>query len=414
MRWFGVAAILGAWPCHGQVFPVDVSGVQLDVTGFVQTDATLFDQSAEDELDPATRQPLNSERIDVRRGHVRLDAKKSFVGAALEVDANTVHGSQVQIIAAEVLAQLGGPDAERFPTLLLSLGLTRIPFGYETLQHDLLRPFLEQSSVVRALFPGSYAPGLRGRGAFRFLRYDLAVLAGEPIGAAAFAAQSPAHSVDFVGRVGVDTEIVSGLTFEAGISGLDGKGFHPGTPTTKDQIVWRDDNADGQVQLPEIQVIPGSAGEPSSSFRRFAFGADAHLSLRLPFARFVAGGELIWSQNLDRALFVADPVATGRNQRGTGYSASVVLQELPHGLATGARYDRYDPDADAADANGGARVPFDASISTLALMASIRIETVLRLLVEYDLNHNAFGRGQNGAPASLAANALTARAELAF
>jgi hypothetical protein len=143
-------------------------------------------------------------------------------------------------------------------------------------------------------------------------------------------------------------------------------------------------------------------------------GGDAHLAWRTPFGLATVGGELIWSQNLDRALFVSDPVATSRNQRGTGFSASAVLQELPWNLAAGVRFDRYDPDADAGDANGGLRVPFDASVSTLAVMVSARIETVMRVLLEYDRNHNAFGRGTNGAPASLAADAFTARAEVAF
>jgi hypothetical protein len=412
---FFLAAGLSA---RGQSFPpsvpIDVSGVKLNVGGFIQADATLLDQTAEDELDPASRQPLNTERIDIRRAHVRLDAQKSFVGAALEIDVNTVHGSQLQVIAAEVMADVGSGDPLRLPTLLLSLGITRIPFGYETLQHDLLRPFLEQSNINRALFPGSYAPGLRARGAFRFLRYDLAAMSGEPIGAANFAAEAPTHSLDFVGRVGVNTEIAPSVTFDAGVSGLSGRGFSPGTPTTKDQLVWRDDNGDGIVQINEITVIPGTTAEPSSTFRRFAYGADAHLSWQLPFALAVAGGEFIWSKNLDRALFVSDPVATGRDQRGTGYSASLVLQELPGHFSAGVRYDRYNPDADVSDADGGARVPFDASVSTLALMTSVRIETVMRLLLEYDRNHNAFGRGANGIPASLAADALTARAELAF
>ena len=414
MRRLLVAALLAAASVHGQGFPVDVSDVKLGFTGFFQVDARLFDQAAEDELDPATREPLNSERVFVRRGHARVDARKGIVGAALEIDANHVSGARLQVIAAEVQADVGGSDAERWPTLFLSLGITRIPFGYETLQHDLLRPFLEQSNVNRALFPGSYQPGLRARGAFRFLRYDLAAMSGEPIGAAEFAAQAPAHSLDFVGRIGVHTDLVPGLTFDAGFSGLDGRGFSPGTPTTKDQLVWRDDNGDGIVQLPEIQIIPGSPGEPSSTFRRFAVGGDAHLAWRTPFGLATVGGELIWSQNLDRALFVSDPVATSRNQRGTGFSASAVLQELPWNLAAGVRFDRYDPDADAGDANGGLRVPFDASVSTLAVMVSARIETVMRVLLEYDRNHNAFGRGTNGAPASLAADAFTARAEVAF
>ena len=403
---------------RGQAFPpsvpVDVSGVKLNVGGFIQTDATLLDQSAEDELDPASRQPLNTERIDVRRAHVRLDAQKSFVGAALELDVNTVHGTQVQVIAAEVMADLGSGDPMRLPTLLISLGITRIPFGYETPQHDLLRPFLEQSNLNRALFPGSYAPGLRARGAFRFMRYDVALVTGEPIGALQYPGQAPAHAVDLLGRGGVHAELAPGVTLDAGLSGLDGSGFHPGTPTTKDQLVWRDANGDGLVQLPEIQIIPGASAEPSSTFRRFALGADGHVSARLPLATLVVGGEAIWSQNLDRALYVADPAATGRNQRGSGFSASAVLQDLPGGLALGVRYDRYNPDADASDQQGAARVPIDASLSTLALLGSIRLERILRLSIEYDRNRNAFGRGPTGAPASLAADALTTRAEVAF
>jgi hypothetical protein len=416
MKRFALFAILLAagQSARGQTFPIDVAGVKIGVTGFIQVDATLLDQSAEDELNPATQQPLNTERIDVRRGHVRLDASKGIVGGAFEIDANTVHGSQVRIIAAEVSVDAGGKDPLQVPTLLLSLGLTRIPFGYETLQHDLLRPFLEQSNVNRAFFPGSYAPGLRARGAFRFLRYDVAVMSGQPIDAANFAAQAPTHSVDFIGRIGIETALLPELTFTAGVSGLDGRGFSPGTPSTKDQLVWRDENADGIVQLNEIQVVAGSPGVASGTFRHFAIGGDAHLAWKLPFGLLVAGGELIWAQNLDRALFVSDPINSGRDQRGNGYSVSGVLQDLPYGFAAGVRFDRYDPDADVSDANGGIRVPFDASVSTLAFMASVRLEGVVRLMIEYDRNHNAFGRGPNGEPASLAADSLTARAELAF
>jgi hypothetical protein len=389
-----------------------VPDVALGFSGFIQADSVLLDQSAEDELDPATRQPLNTERILVRRAHARVDATKDRLSGALEVEASTVKQAGVSLFAAEVKATIGA--LEGTPALVLGIGLTRIPFGFETRQLDLERPFLEQSTVNRALFPGSMQVGLRARGAWEFLRCDVALMSGEPRGAAQFALEAPTHSVEVVGRGGVLGEIAPGVTLDAGFSALEGRGFHPGTPTTKDQIVWRDANGDGIVQLSEIQIIPGTAAEPSSTFRRFALGADAHVSARLGFAMLIAGGEVIWSQNLDRALYPADPVSTGRDQRSNGYSASLVLQDLFGFLSWGVRFDRYDPDADASDAVAGNRVPFDASVSTLALMTSLRYQQILRLLVEYDRNHNAFGRAANGAPASLAADALTARVELAF
>jgi hypothetical protein len=406
--------LLTAGAARAQRFPLDVSDVALQFTGYVQADGVLLDQSAEDELDPATREPLNTERILIRRAHARLDASKGRYSVWLELDANTIQSPSLSLFAAEVRAQFGDADPGGAAPLLLGVGLTRIPFGYETRQHDLDRPFLEQSSVNRALFPGSMQLGLRGRGAFRFLRYDVALMSGEPRNAAQFALQAPTHAVDVMGRGGIFAELFPGVTLDAGFSALEGNGFHPGTPTTKDTIVWRDQNGDGVVQLDEIQIIPGTAAEPSSTFRRFAVGFDAHLSAMLPFGRMVVGGEAIWAKNLDRGLYPADPVATGRDARENGASASIVLQDLPYGFACGVRYDRYDPDADANDAEGGARVPFDASVSTWAFMASVRLERVVRLLIEYDRNHNAFGRANDGSPASLAADALTARAEMAF
>ena len=396
-------------------YPIDVAGVKLSVFGYIQADAVLLDQSSEDELNPATQQPLNTERINIKRAHIRLDAARENLGAAVEVEGSTTNGPTLSLFAAELLAHWGETrEGLPLPPVLLSLGLTRIPFGYEVRQHDLERPFLEQSTVVRALFPGSTQLGLRARGAWRFLRYDVGVMSGEPRGSAQFAAEAPTHALDLLGRGGVDVELWPGVRFEAGVSGLEGTGFHPGTPATKDQLVWRDANGDGIVQLSEIQIIPGTAAEPSATFRHFAMGADAHLSAQLPFGAVVVGGEVIWAMDLDRALYVADPVASGRDQRESGYSASAVWSGLPFGGALGVRYDRYNPDADATDAEGGALVPVDASLSTLALMASVRYQTLLRLMIEYDRNHNAMGRSANGSPASLAADAFTVRVEVAY
>ncbi|MBS2022955.1 MAG: hypothetical protein JST92_11125 [Deltaproteobacteria bacterium] len=410
MRGALLAALCVTWPALGQSLP---AGVKLGLSGFVQVDATLLDQASQDELDPASREPLNTERVDLRRAHLRLEARRSFLGAAFELDANTVAGPALRVIAAELNARLPSDDDSGSP-LTMAAGLVRIPFGLETRELDPQRPFLEQASAPRALFPGSYQLGAVARGRWQWLEGELAVLSGEPSGAAAYALQAPQHALEFAGRGGIIVDVHPRVQLSAGLSGLEGAGFHAGTPTTKDQLVWRDANGDGIVQLPEIQVIPGTAAEPSGTFRRFALGADASVRVALPPCTVLLAGEAVWAKNLDRALYPADPVATGRDQRERGYSARLLVSELPLHTSLGVRVDRYDPDADASDANGAARVPFDASVSTWAFLASIRLEQALRLVVEYDRNHNAFGRGPDGAPASLASDALTLRAEVTF
>jgi hypothetical protein len=79
----------------------------------------------------------------------------------------------------------------------------------------------------------------------------------------------------------------------------------------------------------------------------------------------------------------------------------------------GARYDRYNADADANTQRGVAVVPVDRSYSTLALMGMLRYGAE-RLLIEYDVNANPLGIAPNGAPATLADNTLTVRAQGVF
>jgi hypothetical protein len=79
----------------------------------------------------------------------------------------------------------------------------------------------------------------------------------------------------------------------------------------------------------------------------------------------------------------------------------------------GARYDRYNPDSDASQQRAARLVPIDRSYSTLALMGMVRYESA-RLLVEYDFNGNPLGIAPTGAPATLAADAFTVRAQVVF
>jgi hypothetical protein len=384
------------------------------VSGFVQADWIVHDQSSQNEINDSNGTLLNRDRFTLRRGHARIDAEHGIFSGAIEIDANTTNGLQVRPIEAQASVRWPeAPDAQRWPDLVATAGLLRIPFGYEVQELDWVRPFLERANVLQALFPGEFDLGARLRVRYRFLEAAVAVMNGSPIGAKSFPALDPVHQKDVVGRVGIATDLVSGLRIEAGVSGDAGTGFHAGTPTTKNELVWQDMNGDGVVQPNEITVIPGSAATPSQTFARFAVGADARIIVGIPWlGALTVRGEVVSAVNMDRGLEPADPVVTGRDLREVGFSIGAT-QEITRWAAAGVRFDRYDPDADADEQRGVRLVPVSRAYTTLALMAMARYGPQ-RLLIEYDINSNPLGLSPDGAPTTLASNALTLRAQVVF
>src|SRR5207253_1095991 len=82
--------------------------------------------------------------------------------------------------------------------------------------------FLERSNAERALFPGEYDLGVRLSGGWRFLRYAVAAMNGDPIGEKAFPGRDPNESKDLVGRLGVDLRMGSLVGLAGGFSALWG------------------------------------------------------------------------------------------------------------------------------------------------------------------------------------------------
>lgn len=399
--------------------PADVGGVtaspEVHLSGYLHADAMLVDQASLDEVDPSTGQPLNGKRFLIRRAVLRTDLRYGFTSGAVEVEANTVRQPTLRLIVAEASARWPpGGDRGAPPLVMATMGQFVIPFGLETQQRPVDRIFLEPSNMTRALFPGYYDLGARVQGGWRFLRYQAAIMNGSPLGDAQYPALDPNGAKDLVGRLGVDIAPWDAVRIEAGVSALKGTGFHKGTPATKDQIIWRDANDDGVVDPGEIQVIAGSAATPSLNFDRQALGADLQISADIPgVGTLHAYGEAMFAVNLDRALVPADPIAAGRDLRERGFVAGVA-QEIRDLLLVGVRYDHYNPDADTYDQQGAAYVPRDAGVSTLAFLAAVRWPPLARLALEYDHNSNTFGRDPTGAPARLASDQLTLRAQVGF
>jgi hypothetical protein len=312
-------------------------------------------------------------------------------------------------------AQLGwsyAPD-DGPPRITLTAGLIPIPFGIDVPGNVRDKWFLEQPAMSRALFPGNFDAGAMAQGGLGLARWSLAIMNGAPVRDAQWQGKDPTSSYDLVGRVGADVAGPRRLRIVAGVSALTGTGLHPGTPPTKDGIQWVDDNQNGRVDPTEIQIVPGSPGEPSQTFSRRALGADVAVHWCLCVlgtgAAFV---EAAIATNLDRGLIYADPVSASRDLRQLGFAIGAVQALGPH-VEIGARYDRYDADRDAMDREGADLVTVHQVFSTLAVMAAARWSDA-RLTVEYDRERNPFGRGDDGAPTTRAADRVTVRAQVGF
>jgi hypothetical protein len=406
------------------------------VSGLVQVDWNVVRESSQNEV-TQDGQPLNEKRFLLRRARLRAERDSGPLHGAFEIDGNTVQGPQVRPVIAEVAfkwpaespyprspwavdpyasAELGAEKSMSHdePWFAVTAGLFRTPFGYEVEEWERDRPWLERTSVSNALFPQSFDLGLSIVGGFRFVRYALGIMNGDPLGERTFPGRDPNESKDLVFRVGAANAIADAVRIEAGFSGLTGRGFHPGVAATKDVIQWRDSNGDGTIDdLIELQVIPGSPATPSASFKRFAVGADLRATVRIPvLGELQARGEIMRASNLDRGLFVSDPVAATRDLRQLGWYVGVA-SEITRWAVVGVRYDRYDPDSDAREQEPFGVVPRDLSMSTWSFVATGRM-SIARLSAEYDRRQNALGRDASGRPTTLADDSFTLRAEVRF
>jgi hypothetical protein len=397
---------------------VGASAAGLSIAGYLQSDL-VFRQSSESQLNPTSGVPLNQDRFLIRRARLMLDMDRRYGEGGLELDANTVNGPAVRVLGARASLKLPGREPGAAPLLMASLGSFRAPFGLEVLQSDVDRPFMERSTASRAFFPSEFDLGARVQGAWRFVRYAVAVMNGEPIGERSFPALDPNRQKDVLGRMGVDTGPSPTLSLAGGLSGLYGTGFHSGALASKSSVQWLDGTGDGVYNpATDSSATPATSAAPSRNFSRFAVGADIHVSAVLFPAWAHLGpttvyGEFIWARNLDRGIQPADPYGPlTRDAREMGYYAALT-QALGRHLLVGVRYDFYDPDRDHYVRAAGDLVPSNTNYSTWAFMAAL-VAPWGRLMAQYDLNRNHEGINNGGTPGNLADNAFTLRGEVRF
>ena len=396
-----------------------------------QVDYTVWRQSSADQIDWATGATENTERIYLRRGRVWVMGDYGMLNGMIAIEASTISSISVRPFEAYISLRLP-PDHTPFTDMgvrltpydpdpkdrdrlrgQITMGLIRIPFGFDCQEKEIRSPFLERTTATSAFFPGGHDFGVGADVAYRWLRASIAMMNGNPSGEATWGELGETSDKDIVGRFGVNIEFQPAITIEAGFSGLSGVGFSPGTAPTKNAVVWTDNNNDGIVQLTELVGVPGNAGSAPQKFSRAALGVDAMFGAQIAKLGWLKiGGELTWAKNLDRFVEPADPIGSGRTMRELGYSLRA-SQDITDYAQIAIRYDSYDADFDARESIAGNVISQSRLYSTLAISAIARIPHG-RLLVEYDMRRNPLGIATSGMSTTLPDDSFTLRAEALF
>jgi hypothetical protein len=375
------------------------------LSAYAQADC-LHSQQSEDQLQGDT--PLNQTRFFLRRARLRLDQGWDYAAFTLDFDANTVSGPVVGIRRAEASLYYQGGNARTGPPLvMLTGGITDVPFGYEIYESERTSMFMERSLVSSALWPTRQDAGIKISGAVAFIRYGLSLTNGEAVDAHGFP-RDPNSAKDLTGRVGVDVPIGHGFYVSGGASFAQGHGFHRGTSATKPSLSWTDGNGDGQVEAGEIVAAPAIAATPSQNFDRWAYGLDLGLYIRTGIGETHLYGELIAASNYDRGFRPSDPVNDRVDVRQLGGYAAITQEFTPYAFA-GFRYSTYDPNADFLEQRQGKSLPKTQTVQMLSPLVGLALPKRARLFFQYDFVRDYLARDGSGVPTDAKNDVWTVR-----
>lgn len=391
-------------------WPSWIQALDVQVSGYLQPQV-FFSETSEDSL-TADGSAQNFDRFALRRGRVRIDRDFKYAHATVEFDGNTTYGPAVTLKRVEASIRYPGPGD--VPFAQLTGGLTEIPFGYELTESNRDRLAMERTLASRAFFQGEYDLGVRLNGGLGPLRYAVAAQNGVP------ATDNP--SVDdsvytaektIVGRLGAEGGKPDTFELAGGVSALKGTGFHAGTLATKSSLTWDDANQDGLVSLAELTATNGQAATASSTFDRWAVNGDLEAGVHTPIGWTRLRAEVTMAANLDRGLYVADPISTGYDVRELGWTASI-QQDVTRYATLGFRVDSYDGNADLFESRRGEFLPLDASVLTLSPVVALQLPKLVKLSVQYDYIVDHLGRDVTGAPIDLPNDQWTVRGQVEF
>lgn len=378
------------------------------VSGFVQAQYQTS-QLSEDQLD-SDGAPLNQDEFSVRRARIRLDHGWGYGFATLEVDAGTIGGANLRLRRAEAsLFYRGQAPVDVTPWVILTAGVTDIPFGLELGESQRDRLFMEQSIASRALFPTPADVGAKIWGAYEFVDYSLAVVNGEPTGITGFPTDPNAHK-DITGRFGFRALPSERSMIAGGASFYAGQGMSFGVPGTKDSLQWVDINNNGLVEASEIQGVTASAALPSRNFDRWAAALDVSARFPSPIGLLRAGAEAYIASNMDRGVLPSDPVVLGGDAVALGGSLYLTSQ-IGDYVLVGVRGAYYDPNSNLIEQRAGTFHLQDQSFLELSPSLAVMLESV-RLSAQYDWLWDHLGRDSTGVPTDARNDRFTIRLQV--
>ena len=118
--------------------------------------------------------------------------------------------------------------------------------------------------------------------------------------------------------------------------------------------------------------------------------------------------EVVAASNLDRGLFVADPIVTGVSIRHFGWHVGAFHVSNRYGIYA-LRVDAYNPNADFFDSRAGKLLPTEQTITTVSPLVGMALGERFRLTAQYDFVSDNLARDARGVPTDLRNNRFTLR-----
>jgi len=244
------------------------------------------------------------------------------------------------------------------------MGIFKIPFGWEVLQSDADRPFIERSWGERNLTPGEFDTGIRAYSRFfdDRLKFQAAVINGNMEGEKSFSILPDLNKgKDLVGRLNYDFGPV-----DVGVSGYYGQG----------QLV--------DPTMLAFKQYPRGAGN-------FELHLHSTLAPVLGETKFFAEGTI--ATNMDRGVnygagtgLPALPTMVATQDVTSLHEVSLwarVEQDLTRWVTLGLRFDYYNPN-DTVCAQSSACSSVKSARATYAAVGAVHFTRWLQLMLEYD------------------------------
>lgn len=301
----------------------------------------------------------NPDFFRIRRARLKTEfAPSEHARFVLEIDPTPTGGPSAGI--GTVARNVEAVGVVRWPfamaTTEFAMGIFKVPFGYEVLQSDADRPFIERSWVEQNLFPGEFDTGARAYSSLFDHKVDvqIAVVNGQVQGEKYFAVLPDLNrGKDVVGRIALDL----------GVATIAASGYY------------------GYGQIVDAQLLR------FKQFPRWALNGEIDVRYTFPFMKNVGQtrvfAEVTRGQNMDRGTkygalalpsFPADVAGGNVNDLDElGYWARLE-QDLGSRFTLAVRYDSYTPNS--AEANNGR--------DTFGAVGVVHFTRALQWMLEFD------------------------------